>query len=622
MPITFSGTYTAPVVLSNPTTQNPATVTSTGLIDVSASYTSGLSGIAGTAWTVTNNGTVRSTGQNGVGIQLLKGTITNTALISSTRDGILSVGANPNLTIINTGTIRATDTLFAGGIVISSGSIENFGTVTGSIDTSNTFTAAFARADGIQIGTGQITNRAAGLIEGENNAGISTGVYAVNHQVTILNAGTIRSNGTASGVGISLRPEDIGSISNSGLITAISFGVNAFGASGAEATIVNTGTIQATGATYGAGIVIGFGSINNSGLIGGVSNGVRQNNGTNGSPLTVVNSGTIRGNGTTSGVGINISSGSINNSGLIRGAIHGVVSFGTSNTPSTVVNSGTVQATGTGSAGIFLESGGAVSNTATGRISGAFGVGFANAPGTLTNAGTITSTGTHTNAINISSGSINNTGLISGVGNGVQQDLGTAGLLLTVVNSGTVQSSDSAAGTGIQVRSGSINNTGLISGTGGGAGVAALGTSGSGPTIVNSGTIRGTGTASAGTGVYFRSGGVLTNQAGGSITAQQSRAIVVGGTTAGSAAPVTITNSGTITGDTGIVIGSTDTAVNTIDNFGTIAGTGGVAIDLAGGTDRVVIEKNSKLNGTVRHFSPGDSFDLPFLTYASGGTAR
>ena len=129
-----------------------------------------------------------------------------------------------------------------------------------------------------------------------------------------------------------------------------------------------------------------------------------------------------------------------------------------------------------------------------------------------------------------------------------------------------------------------------------------------------------TGTASTGSGVYLEFGGVLTNHAGGNITAQRA-AVVVGGTTSSSAVPVTITNSGNITGSTGILIRDGDTAVNTITNYGTITGTAGVAIDLEGGTDRVVIESGSTLNGTVKHFTFGDSFDLPFLTYSGSATA-
>ena len=65
MPITFSGTSVSTVFLSNPATQNPATITATGLIDVSGTYAAGLSGVPRLAWTVTNNGTVRNTAPTG-----------------------------------------------------------------------------------------------------------------------------------------------------------------------------------------------------------------------------------------------------------------------------------------------------------------------------------------------------------------------------------------------------------------------------------------------------------------------------------------------------------------------------------------------------------------------------
>src|SRR5579863_5366394 len=73
--ITGPGTYTTTQVLSNPTLDNPATVTATGIIDVNSTIanTVGLYGSAGTAWTITNLGTVESVGSLGIGIKLASG---------------------------------------------------------------------------------------------------------------------------------------------------------------------------------------------------------------------------------------------------------------------------------------------------------------------------------------------------------------------------------------------------------------------------------------------------------------------------------------------------------------------------------------------------------------------
>jgi hypothetical protein len=60
MPKYISGTYATTHVLSNPTTDNPATVRSTGLIDVNSTIAGalGLYGGAGTSSIITNFGTV------------------------------------------------------------------------------------------------------------------------------------------------------------------------------------------------------------------------------------------------------------------------------------------------------------------------------------------------------------------------------------------------------------------------------------------------------------------------------------------------------------------------------------------------------------------------------------
>jgi hypothetical protein len=73
----------------------------------------------------------------------------------------------------------------------------------------------------------------------------------------------------------------------------------------------------------------------------------------------------------------------------------------------------------------------------------------------------------------------------------------------------------------------------------------------------------------------------------------------------------------TITGSIGVQI----FGVGTVVNFGTITGTGGTAIGLGTGNDRIVIENGSVLNGAVAGFHPGDTFDLPFMSFSSSGTA-
>src|SRR5207248_3230421 len=142
---------------------------------------------------------------------------------------------------------------------------------------------------------------------------------------------------------------------------------------------------------------------------------------------------------------------------------------------------------------------------------------------------------------------------------------------------------------------------------------AIIGTSGTGvvlpndATLVNSGTIRGAGTAVSFNGrdvLLINPGGVLDgalvgagssdtiiNQ--GTITASGSAAVNITGTTG----VTTLKNSGVIGGESGILVASGSTT--TISNSGTIAGTAGTAVSLGGGTNRLILSPGALFQGTV-----------------------
>ncbi|HLW65811.1 MAG TPA: hypothetical protein VKS79_10865 [Gemmataceae bacterium] len=76
MPLTISSTYHNTIILNNPTAQNPATVTSTGLISVVNG--GGVYGTAGYAWTLSNLGTIAGNGTLHDGVDLTAGgSVTN-----------------------------------------------------------------------------------------------------------------------------------------------------------------------------------------------------------------------------------------------------------------------------------------------------------------------------------------------------------------------------------------------------------------------------------------------------------------------------------------------------------------------------------------------------------------
>jgi hypothetical protein len=258
-------------------------------------------------------------------------------------------------------------------------------------------------------------------------------------------------------------------------------------------------------------------------------------------------------------------------SAVITAALIGVdISGGTG----TVVNYGTI--TGTSVFGVHLYTGGSVTNGAGGATTalisgGDTGINITGSTGTVSNAGTVVATGSD--------------------GVGVFLDLG--GSIANGVGDAT---------------------SALISG--GGDGIMLFDGAG---TVTNGGIIAGTG--QSGVGIALDLGGSVTNDAGAATAALISGS-KTGISVYGDAG--TVTNYGMIasTAASGTGAGIYLGAGGTIVNFGTISGANGTAIDFgtAGGNE-VVIESGSVLDGAVANFQPGDSFDLAFLGFGSGGSA-
>jgi len=163
--IVYTGTYIYGIVLSDPATQNPATVAATGYITNQTTNYNGdaIYGAPGYPWTVTNMGTVKST-SNGVELSS-GGTVTNFGTIDSgvgyPISGIVISGGSG--TVTNFGTIVSGEygiKLTAGGTVTNgqggfiqgdypaavalwgSGTVTNFGTIYGTY------------WDGVELGAG------------------------------------------------------------------------------------------------------------------------------------------------------------------------------------------------------------------------------------------------------------------------------------------------------------------------------------------------------------------------------------------------------------------------------------------------------------------------------------
>jgi uncharacterized protein with beta-barrel porin domain len=325
-----------------------------------ATISGGSEGATATAGaTVTNAGTISSTGTQGFAVATGDSSFTNSGTITSAGNsgfGIFSQGSG-TVTVSNTGgTISNTGT---GGIGIFSAS--------GNINiTSNSGTIKGAVA--IQGGaTITVNNVAGGTI-----TGVSSEAIATSGTVNLTNAGAVSgTNATTIGAGI------------------------------VNITNTNTGTISGSNFALGTIFVSQSGSIiNSSGSITAVTGTATQTEAIFASltTVTVSNSGTIQATGANS-IGIAANGVTITNSAgaTISGALDGVnMQAGAT---SSIANTGTIS--GAGRSGLRLGSNASVTNTGNGLITGLTGIVFrdptaTNTPvvnGSVFNSGTITGTG-------------------------------------------------------------------------------------------------------------------------------------------------------------------------------------------------------------------------------------
>ena len=564
----YSGTITTGITLSDPATQQPATVSATGNISVGRGYA--ITGLAGTAWTVSNAGTI--TGSY-YGITLASGgLVTNTsatAVIGA--NGVHIAGAFG--TVVNSGTLGVSS---FGAVFEAGGSVVN--------NTGGTSSTVRIRG-----GAGTIVNNGQ-LITGNlylggtvtNTSGTVNNAIAISGAAgTVINAGSINhanSDGRQNAVGLKLG----GSVTNAqgGRITSLSDGISVAGAAGA---VLNAGTIAVTQTNAHYGVtnpahahainLAAGGTVNNTGSIsaGGTFANFDSNfygalvagiNVTGGSG-TVTNAGTITAGGQwvglgTATVGVGIA---INATGQVTNLASGVVTAATAVDiygAATVSNFGTL--VGTNAYGVTLRTTGSITNAGSAFISGFFdGIRAVSAPATVSNDGSI---------------------------NGPQNyavRLGTNGVI--------------------------INSTsGRL--TGGSDGVLFDGT---GASLVNAGLISGAGTYRSiiGSGAYLSGGGSVTNSTGGQITG---KLIGVGLRRAG-----TISNAGTILGATGISITGTAGSTSTVINSGTITGTAGIAVKLGAGDDRLVVNPGARFTGTVDGGAGANTIEFGAGTGTLGG---
>jgi Hint domain len=627
-------------VYLNTTSDNPLTVTNHGSV-ITSGYA--VLGKAGTDWTITNSGSISGTGSHGVGIYLnSSGHITNTsgATIRGVEYAVYLKGGG---TVTNTAgsILGSADGLYAGGVA----TVTNTGTIIGTSGV------------GVDLSLGGSINNSGSI--GGGNDGVVTG-YQDNHGTT-HGVGTVSNTGTITGTnhyGVFLK--DGGTVSNTGA-SALIKGADGIRFTGGNGTLTNSGSIVGTSG-IGVDLASVSGSVTNAagGSIYGKSDGLGFGGGvttqsvfvTNAASAsisgynqagvlftnengTLLNSGSIAGTGNnsvTTVTGVYIGGGgqsSITNSstGSITGTNFGVRILTAGNT---VNNSGSISAGGTvggaASVGIYLKGSNFVTNTSTGSISGRhYGIYVTGAAGTVVNSGSISESlvvGATADAISFKDGgSVTNQASAHISGSTGVYITGASG---TVVNYGSILGSNNY---GVDlVDGGTVTNktSALISAVGTGILVG-----GDPATINNSGTVTG-----GSIGIKLNGGGSVTNAAGASITGAGSGVEAL-------LTAATLNNSGTITGTasansngvlflaggsitnagTGLIKGLEGVSLSgagTVVNAGTITSTGGTAIAFTGtGSHLLVDDPGAVFNGIVSGSTTSGATNT--LELAAGG---
>jgi uncharacterized protein with beta-barrel porin domain len=593
-------------VILNGAGSNPFSVGSGITIDVASN--DGIYGDTTRAWTLSNAGTVRSGGAEGVNLKSANSTLTNLGggLIYGAANGAeLGTGA----VVANSGTIEcATSDGGSYGILLDgTGTVSNNagGTITGYFSGIWATGAASVSNAGLindtSPGSGAVVLTAGGTVSNLGSGGItgeSDGIDIKGSAGFVANAGTVTAADTA------IYLYDGGGVTNavSGHITGAGIGVIS---NAADASLVNAGSIIGTSddgvlLNLGGGVTNAVGGYIKGGEEG-LAVGYDHNTGAN--AAAIQNSGVIAG-GDTAVILYGLDGGQVTNlaGGTLSGGGVGVGEFGTT---ASVTNSGLIE--GSEFTGIFFANGD-ITNTAGGTISGHYGV-IINHTGSLTNSGLIDGT---QGGVFVYTGNVTNNagGTISGGVQGVY--LYKAGDGLT--NSGLVTAS---AGIAVDSKYGAT-----VVNQAGGSILGAVGYEGirigyANNTGSNAGIVQNSGSIYGGSGVtmYGHGGGTLSNLAGGSITGGGFGVLIGDGV--GS-----VDNAGYIHADSYYAVAINDGQVSN-ESTGTLTGGGGVDINDTGTLiNRGLIAggNGARLgSGSVINNATGSIIGTQFGVYLSAG---
>jgi hypothetical protein len=408
---TFSTAFTSTYNLTDPDT----TFTSSASVIPIGYATPAVYGAAGTAWTVTNAGQLKSGGSaNGFGVELLGGgAVTNlsTGIIQAYKAVVLGAPGN----VVNAGLIRSQN-IYSAVALNQGGTLTNTGTIAGGAGTAASLAAGFTNR--VVVGAGGVFN---GVVNGGNSIGSA---FASTLE---LNSGA--TQGTLYGLGsqfVNFAQVTIDSGANWAIAGAIGLGASIVDSgilspvtlvAGAQVTVASGGIILAPGggtfsavSLNGAGTLVNFGTINSpsfysvsatgGGTVINAAGGVIANRffatGTNphgatgntGPGVTLVNSGRV------AEAFIRAANISVTNTsaGTIAGDGVGLV-LGTTVGTAYLLNAGVITGSFLAVSGGYATagSGATVTNQSSGTIGGTgsyFGVRFSG-NGTIVNAGTI-----------------------------------------------------------------------------------------------------------------------------------------------------------------------------------------------------------------------------------------
>ncbi len=604
---TISSSYSSGITLTN-AGDDPVLVTGT----IDASTGNALFGVTPVAWSITNQGTIETGDAALSGISLAAGgSIGNAAgALISGYYGVAITGG-PGV-VLNAGTVESTApngvaVAFSGGYdnrLIDDPGAVFVGAVRGGNKVGAPSVTTLELASGAATGTlaglgtqfvgfGQVTVDAgahwawtssstveanatltnSGTLGGRVNLGAGVSLVndgtmhttagpvaygsATDTDVSITNVGLMsNSSGTSSAIAL----KGGGFVSNASSGSIISGGHPGVYIGGAIGTVLNQGSIFATGTTSSPGIALDAGGYVSNASSGTVSSKYSAGVYINGGAGTVVNAGLIETSDTHTAVVFETGGTITNQSGgtIIGTQHHGIYITGASG--GTVVNDGSIlgMGTDTGSSGIVLESGGFVSNSSDGLISSESHVAIYAIGGGVT---------------------VLNTGKI--VGGTGHTGVYLKGVIDTVQNSGSI----TGGGNGIALENGGVvsnSSAGFIYGTNNSSVYMTVNAG----LVVNAGKIQ----SGAKNGVFLGHGGTVENLAGG-----------------------------TIMGTTGVGFG---VQPGTVANAGLIDGSGGAAVFFSTGVaNELIVDPGAQFIGNVNGGNLIGDAVVSTLDLASGSSA-